>query len=189
MIPQRVMQRSTAPRYLVDLKPISFSIDPLSFYVEQSTRIIRFSASIDQSWKIGMTDLLIELYGLGQTLPSEREILSFIKDNSYQEFPTPGSEHDQFLKTLVLNFNRYLLQQQKDLLQWSSASMVDKLNAVKGLLAMRYVGVELIDVDDDTVVVSLGLSSKCEGDKILESIQDYLQNQLKSHKINVIPEF
>jgi hypothetical protein len=189
MIPQRVTQRSTAPRYLANLAQVSFSLDLMNFYLDPATGKIQFSCPSNTDWKIGMTDLVLELFELTQSLPSEREVVSFLKDNAYQDFPLAGSEQEVFLKNLILHINRQLFQQNKAALVWTSASMVEKLNAVKAIVAMHYKGVELIDVDDDTVVVNLGQSGKCEGDKILESLQDYLQIQLKSHKINVIPEF
>jgi hypothetical protein len=197
MIPQRVLQRSSTPKYLTNLGlnkfapdfSLAFAGDHFHFYFDSVNNKMTFAAAKDLGWKIGMTDLLIELFTQSKSLPSEREMISFLKDDAYQEFPVVGSDQDQFLKQLVLHFNRFLFQQQKAALIWSSASIVDKLNAVKAVLAMHYKGIELIDVDEDTVVVNLGDSGKCEGDKILESLQDYLQYQLKSHKINVIPEF
>lgn len=197
MIPQRVLQRSASPKFITDLQlnkrapdfTMAFAGDNIDFFFDSANGKMTFAAAMELGWKIGLTDLLIDLFTLSKALPSEREIISFLKDDAYQDFPVSASEHENFLKQLVLHFNRFLFQQQKAELVWSSALMVDKLNAVKTILAMHYKGVELIDVDEDTVVVDVGDSGKCEGDKILESLQDYLQNQLKSHKINVIPEF
>jgi hypothetical protein len=191
MIPQRISQRSHLPKYAYSTGVPAFNFG--AFQIFHDRDLARFSFVLNgvqrEEWHTGLIDLIIELFSSADYVPSEREVHSFLRDDAYQDFPQIGSDSEQFVKELINLFSQFIAATKKEQLNWSNASIVDKVSVVKGLIATHYSKIELIDVDDDLIVVSIGDSGKCEGDKILESLQDYLQNHLKSNKINVIPEF